>query len=118
MVTSSSISTEIVFGSIGLIHTIGEIDQSNLPDLESAVKLLLESPALKAVVINCTDITFINSKVVGYFAYLHTTLVKSGRKLVLAALNETLSDILALVGLTAIIPHYETWEEAVEKCKT
>ena len=118
MVSTFTVSTEIVENSIGLIHAMGEIDQSNLPDLESAVKLILETPTLKAVVINCTDIAFINSKVVGYIAYLHTTLVKSGRKLVLAAMNETLSDILALVGLTSIIPHYETWEEAVAKCKT
>ncbi len=118
MVSTTTFSTEIVENSIGLIHAEGEIDQSNLPDLESAVKPLIENPALKTLIFNCTDIAFVNSKVVGYVAYLHTTLVKSDRHLVLAAMNETLSDIFALVGLTSIISHYETVEEAVEKSKT
>ncbi|MBN1258597.1 STAS domain-containing protein [Candidatus Peregrinibacteria bacterium] len=118
MVSTYSLSTEIIRTSFGLIHAGGEIDQTGLPDLENAVKPLLGNPALKILVLDCAALTFINSKVVGYLVYLHTTLAKSGRKLILAGLNETLTDILSLVGLITILPHYETWEQAVENSKS
>ena len=102
-------------GNAYIIHMAGEIDISNLPDLEGAMKPLLDNKDIKAFILDCSELMFIDSKVVGYFAYLHTTLSHSERKLMIAAPNETVKDILTLVGLHTIVPHFATIDEAVNQ---
>ncbi len=105
--------TPEIIGSTAVIHLKGEIDSSNLSEMELVIKPLLADPALQTFLLHCKELVFIDSKVVGFLAYLSTTLAKSKRPLVMAALNETVNDILSLVGLNQIIPHYPTLEDAL-----
>lgn len=95
-------------------HLKGEIDVTVLPQLEGVLKPLLEKAELKILVLHCRDLRFIDSKVVGFMAYLRTNFAKNKRQLFLAETNETVNDILSLVGLNQIIPHFGTLQEALK----
>jgi len=109
----TKIQTKIHKKNICIVHIDGEVDSSSLPELEATLKPIVDNKHIKSLVFNCVDLTFINSKVVGYVAYLHTTFSHNKRQLVFAQTNETIADILMLVGLTTIIPQYDTLEEAL-----
>lgn len=96
-----------------IVHMVGEIDISNLSDLESVIKPIIDNADAKALILDCTGLMFIDSKVVGYIAYLSTTFGHSERKLLIASANETINDILTLVGLTTIVQQFTTVDEAL-----
>lgn len=100
--------------NICIVHLKGEIDVSYLPDFENVVKPLLDNAYYQAFILDCENLLFIDSKIVGYIAYLYTTLSKTSRKLFIADTNETINDILTLVGLKSVIPYYDSVEETLK----
>lgn len=117
MATIAKITTEIKNNSY-VVHMTGEIDISNLSYLESSIKPSIDNMSIEAIVLDCKDLMFIDSKVVGYFAYLYKTFSNSNRKIIIVSANETINDILTLVGLTAIIPQFTTIEEYFQNLTT
>lgn len=117
METIASIEIKTIGRHFGVIHLAGEVDVNRLSELEKAVTPLLNQATVKILILDCDGLEFIDSKVVGYIAYLHTTLSKSQRQLAVAHVNETINDILTLVGLNAIIPFYDSVEVAIETLK-
>ena len=116
MPTTAQISQEKVENAY-VIHMSGEIDVSNLPELEGVVNPLVQDTSVTSFVLDAGGLDFIDSKVVGYMAYLYSTLSKSGRKIVFAQTNSTINDILTLVGLTNIVSSYPTLDEALNSLK-
>ena len=110
----AQIEIKVIDNAYCSIHMSGEVDINNLDELEKAVAPMIEKKSIKAFVIDCSNLEFIDSKIVGYIAYLHTTLNHSGRTLTIANTNETINDILTLVGLTTIIPAFESVDEAIQ----
>jgi anti-anti-sigma factor len=112
MPTAAKITSEAK-GNAYVIHLEGEIDVSILSQMETAIKPLLADINIQAFILDCKNLMFIDSKVVGYMAYLYTTLTHSQRKFMFAAPNETVNDILTLVGLTSIVSSFKTVDEAL-----
>jgi anti-anti-sigma factor len=117
MAVHGEITTE-ARGSASIVHLKGEIDVSYLPELESNARPLLENASYTTIIFDCENLLFIDSKIVGFTAYMYTSLTKSGRRLVITHINETINDILTLVGLKALIPYYNTLEEALNNTLT
>ena len=111
---SDIIQLEIISSNLIIAHLIGEIDSSKLAELEVNLKPVVENPTVKILVLHCHDLVFIDSKIVGFLAYLRTTFTKSQRELRLAEINETINDILSLVGLTQVIPCYDSLDLALK----
>lgn len=107
--------TPEIRGDLCIIHMAGEVDVTALPELESVAKPILENADIKNFVLDFKELLFIDSKIVGFMAYLYTTLMHSHRKLIFAAANETVNDILTLVGLTGIIPSFASVDEVISK---
>lgn len=101
---------------IQVITLQGEVDEFNLGKLKEAVDPLLEDETNKCFVFVLKDLTFINSKVIGYLASLYNTMNERGKKMAFAEANTTIMEILSLVGLTNLINHYESAEEAIQSC--
>lgn len=112
MAIHGEITTEAK-GNVCIVHLKGEIDVSYLPELESNVKPLLENVNYAAIILDCENLIFIDSKIVGFIAYLYTNLMKASRKLAIVDINETIDDILTLVGLKTLIPYYDSVEKAL-----
>ena len=94
------------------LHLSGEVDVDYLPTLEKQMEAPLKK-VFQLLIIDCQNLEFIDSKIVGYMAYLYTTLAKSKKNIVFLNVNETVNDILTLVGLTSIIPLFNSREEAL-----
>ncbi|PIZ74283.1 hypothetical protein COY07_00890 [Candidatus Peregrinibacteria bacterium CG_4_10_14_0_2_um_filter_43_11] len=118
MSDSPLITTEVLNDHTVIARPVGEIDASNLPEMENILMPLIQNTALIDFVLDCENLTFIDSKVVGYMAYLHTTLARKNRRLLLVAANESVSDIFSLVGLTEIIPYFDSTDLALNSLKT
>ncbi len=112
MATEASITLED-FQNGKIVHLSGEMDETNLPELEQAIAPLAEDATVKNVIFDFNGLEFINSKVIGYFASVYSTTKRVGHELIFANANETIMDILALVGLTEIVPNFNTLEEAI-----
>jgi anti-anti-sigma factor len=102
-------------GDICIIHMAGEVDAISLPQLESAAKPMLGNANIKNFVLDFKELLFIDSKVVGYMAYLYTTLTRSRRKLIFSGANGAVNDILTLVGLTGAVQTFATDDEAINQ---
>lgn len=113
MTDSFSIHSDCPKATCMVAHLSGEADASNLNQLEALGQTFQKKSGAKLLVFDCHSLRFIDSKTVGFFAYLHSTLKRSGRTFALAGLDETVQDILNLVGLLAILPHFSTSEEAL-----
>ncbi len=116
MPTTANITINSVEGNnaIKVIHVAGELDESNLPQFESAITPIMEDKSVKVLIFNFMELKFMNSKVIGFFAYLYTTLSKDKRRIIFASYNQTIHDILALVGLDKLVDSAPTLDVAIQ----
>ncbi len=115
MVTTATIILETSPdpNKISLVHIMGEVDDSNLNQLELVVNPLVKEQAVPNVILNFEGLEFINSKVIGYLASIFTSLKHQNRQLIFACANDAVNDILSLVGLDTIVPNFVTLDEAI-----
>ncbi len=99
--------------AVQIIHLSGEVDESNLSEFTKVVQPLVADMNNQALLFDLSGLKFLSSKVIGQFAYLHTTLTHSRRRLALANMDENIKDIFALVGLDQIIPNYPDVQSAL-----
>lgn len=116
MPTIANITVNSLEGNhfIKVIHVSGELDETNLPQFEETINALVLDPEIKVFIFNFMELKFINSKVIGYFAYLYTTLSKDKRRIIFASYNQTIKDILGLVGLDKLVESQATMDDAIE----
>jgi len=114
---SSPFEVEITEGSspsVKIVKLIGELDEVTMEDLKVRIDPLLEDQSNHQIVLDLEKLQFINSKGIGYLVSIRTHLAKDGRTLILAAASEPVMDVISLVGLTNIMPYYDTLEEALK----
>lgn len=92
----------------------GQIDESNLKEVIEQITPYADNPAVKALIFDFTDLEFLNSKVIGYIADLHSRLDEQERKLVISGASNDVTDILELVGLTSLVACYSDIDSAVQ----
>ena len=117
MATTANITINSLEGNntVKVIHVAGELDETNLPQFEAAIAPLMEDPSVKVFIFNFMELKFMNSKVIGYFAYLYTTLSKDKRRIIFASYNQTIHDILTLVGLDKLVESAATLDIAIQE---
>jgi anti-anti-sigma factor len=98
--------------SVTVVDINGELDESNLPELESAVNPLVDDENNKILLLKLNGLEFMSSKIIGYLASVYNKLNGTGRQIALAGCNKTIDDILSIVGLNQMIVCYRTPEEA------
>ena len=97
---------------VQIVHLSGEIDESNQEALESIMEGLLSDANTKNIVFNIENLDYINSGVIGVFAGWYGTFTENDKMFVFAQANDNIFDIIDLVGLTSIVDHFPTIEEA------
>jgi len=114
---SSDFSVEITDGNnpnTKVVHLSGELDEVSIEKLRTYVDPILEDKNVVKLIFDFAKLEFINSKGIGYLVSVHTHLAKDGRTLMLAGAVEPVMDVIALVGLTTIIPYYSTLSDALK----
>ena len=112
---SSELSIQITDGpktGVKVVAMAGELDENTLESLRSQMAPVLDDANCKFLVLNLSELQFINSKGIGFFVFLHTHLAKAQRKLILVSAQEPVMDVMSLVGLTSVIAYFSSMEEA------
>ncbi len=97
-----------------IIKFKGQIDESNLKEVTEQIDPYAENSEIQVLIFDLTDLEFLNSKVIGYIADLHSRLDAKERKLVIAGASNDVTDILELVGLTSLVTCYSDIDSAIQ----
>lgn len=89
-------------------------EESN--SLRREIKPLVQSPD-SAVVIDLTDVAYMDSGGIGALVGLYTTARAAGSQFTLAAANSKVMHVLEITKLTGILGMYPTADEAVSKLR-
>ncbi|HEC20926.1 MAG TPA: STAS domain-containing protein [Candidatus Peregrinibacteria bacterium] len=95
-----------------LIKFVGQLDETNVDEEAKKIYQLLEEEKDLSLVIDLTGLTYMNSKSIGYLTDWYTKINETGGKMVITGAQENILDVLSVVGLTNIIEHFSSLEEA------
>lgn len=97
-----------------VVTLTGELDESVVETMKAQMDPILNDANVTAVILHAKDLSFINSKGIGYIVSIHTHLAKDQRKLFFVEAQQAVMDVVSLVGLTTIIPYFATLDEAYQ----
>ncbi len=99
-------------GSIKLVKFTGQLDETNIEEEAKKFYDVLEAENIKNVIFDFSELSYLNSKSIGYIADWQGKVTQAGGKLVIYGAAENIFDILDVVGLTQLIEMKATQEEA------
>ncbi len=99
---------------VRIIHIAGEVDESSINEFKKEINRYLQTKDVKTFIFFLRDLEFINSMVVGFLAEVFSTLNQDGKKMVLAESNDTILDILEVVGFLNLVEYHPTIQEAID----
>jgi len=80
--------------------------------IREAVSRLVDSGTAN-ILLNCADVSFLDSSVVGEIVRAHTTVTRTGGKLKLLSVPARIRSLLSMTRLLSIFEIYESEDEAV-----
>lgn len=96
-----------------IIELHGELDQSTLPNTEKQIIAFLADFGRKYLILDLTDLKFINSEGIGFIVSMHTKLAKKGKNLILCGMQGNVKDVFEVIGMSKMLPVYKNIAEAV-----
>jgi anti-anti-sigma factor len=97
---------------IYFLHVEGEIDHQSKDYFETELNKLLERSE-RFFVFNFKDLKFVNSTGLGLILAFYEHLENQDKKLVFACVTDPIHDIMTAIGISSLIPSFETETEAV-----
>ncbi|MCE9604682.1 MAG: STAS domain-containing protein [Planctomycetia bacterium] len=99
-------------GDILAVVLFGTIDETNY---EYLLKCVAEEilDGSKKLILNCEQLTYISSMGLGMLVRVHSRMRKLGGDVKLAAVHNTVAQILSVVGLNKLFHIYPTVEAAI-----
>jgi len=95
----------------------GEFDKVGRADVAPELESLIKNFTLDSLIFDFSGLKFINSESIGYIIDMQSRLSKYGKKFVLIGADQHVKDVLNAVGISEIIPMYETLDEYFSKQK-
>ena len=95
----------------------GELDQSNLAATEKQMRGALKTFDRPHLVCDLSDLHFVHSEGIGFFASMHAKLAKRGQHLALCGLKGNIADVFSAVGMDKLIPMFPSVSDAVHSIK-
>lgn len=89
----------------------GELDKAGLEVVKEDLNKLTESVNEKYLVLDFTDLNFINSEGIGFLMTMHYRLTKKEKELVVIGAAEHVFDVLKVIGLLNVMKHFDSLEE-------
>ena len=97
----------------GVIPFVGDLDAHTAPTLQKAVDRTIATAPSSSIIIDLTDVPFIDSSGLSVIVAAHSRLTDAGAGVRLVANSPRVTKVLALTGLDAIIPTFPTVEAAL-----
>lgn len=99
---------------ISLFDFVGELDETNADKTFTSIYELIGSFSKKKIIFNLLGLKYLNSKSIGYIADVFSNLEDNNGKMCICNCDEGVKDVLELVGITTIIPTFDTEKEAID----
>lgn len=96
---------------IAVVTASGEMDMTELQRVESVMNPLLENNSVAMVVFDVSELSYMNSRSVGLLMNYYGILKERNRQLILVGLQDGVKDTLSLVGVTQLVPIYDSLED-------
>lgn len=93
----------------------GELDETNVDSTFPNIINDIGDFSRARTLFNLVDLTYLNSKSIGYIADIAQRTEDGGWRFALSCLTSEVHDTLDLVGITNIIPVYENEETALQE---
>lgn len=98
---------------VQMVKFVGQLDETNVDtEAQKIYKIFEESEGKVIVIFDLSDLSYLNSKSIGYITDWYNKAMEKGGKIIIAAPRDNVLDILKVVGLTNIIDFTITLEEA------
>jgi anti-anti-sigma factor len=88
----------------------GELDKVGLDTIRADLDKMIAESKTHNVVLDLSELTFINSEGVGYLLTIHYRLLKRDLKMILVGAKAHVKDVLEVIGMLTIVPYFETFE--------
>jgi|CXWL01.1.fsa_nt_gi anti-anti-sigma factor len=111
-ITSADVQVDASKGKTKLLKFAGQLDETNIETEAKKVYKIMEDDQPKNFIFDFTDLTYLNSKSIGYIADWQQKISQNNGKLIVFGSKENIFDILDVVGLTNIIDIVQTEAEA------
>lgn len=100
---------------VKIVHIKGQLDESNVDEkIKEIYKTIEENPKNLNMVFDMEGLDYMNSKSIGYLTDLYGKLTESGGKVMIASAKPNILDILQVVGLTQLVPTFDTVKAALD----
>lgn len=113
-ITYSDAQVDESKGKTKLVKFSGQLDETNIEAEAQKFYQMLETDAPKNCFFDFSELTYLNSKSIGFIADWQGKITQNEGKLIIFGVQENIFDILDVVGLTKIIDLVDTIDEAKE----
>ncbi len=90
----------------------GELDQKSVERIRVRVSELITNYNIEYLVINCRDLSFMDSSGIGFIIGRYNQLKEVNGKIIICEMNELIAKIISISGLSRIVVLKKTEEEA------
>lgn len=98
-----------------LVKIFGDFDVLNSGEIKNKILEKVSDVVSKDLVIDLTNVSYIDSSGLGVLIGLHKQCKLNGRRLKLFGLNKQLEELFSLTSLDKILNIYNTFEDAIKK---
>lgn len=104
-------------GKIGkIVRLEGILDENNVDVLSKKVyELLKKQPKELLLLFNLEKLNYLNSKTIGYLTDWYQQVINGGGKIVIFGVNEKISGVMNVTGLSGMFEFFTDIEEAKSK---
>ncbi len=97
-----------------IFEFVGELDETNADKTFTSIYNEIWDFSWKKVIFNLKGLRYLNSKSIGYIADVFSNIEENKGRMYISNCDESVKDVLELVGITTIIPTVDTEEQALE----
>lgn len=98
---------------VRIVKFDGQLDETNVDtEAQKIYQIFKESQKKVILIFDLSNLTYLNSKSIGYITDWYNKAMESGGKIFIASAHDNVMDVLRVVGLTNIIDFQLTVEEA------
>ncbi|QQR83129.1 STAS domain-containing protein [Candidatus Peregrinibacteria bacterium] len=95
-----------------VVRFAGQLDETNVDEEAKKIYQVVDQSELPYIMLDFGELTYMNSKSIGYLTDWYTRIAEKGGMIVVAQPQPNILDILKVVGITQIVSVYETIEAA------
>ena len=104
---------------VKIIKIVGQLDESNIDEHSPKIYQVIEgTDARTHYIFNMEGLEYLNSKSIGYLTDWYRKVSEKEGLVKLASAKENILDILETVGLTSIIEHHGSVDDAIRAITT